>query len=114
MNHPSEWARYFDENTGSYRYKHKGSGVIRDTFMTIGKVFKKNKKTAEEGQKQKPLSQGAKKKLENILQNKLPIKSDSVEKGSEKIWKILQERKKRKPLSQDAQTKLNRILAKKI
>ena len=37
MNHPSEWARFFDENTGSYRYKHKGSGVIRDTFMTIGK-----------------------------------------------------------------------------
>ena len=115
MNHPSEWARYFDENTGSYRYKHKGSGVIRDTFMTIGKVLKKNKKIAEkEGQNQKPLSQEAKKKLENILQNKLPIKSDSVEKGSEKIWKILQERKKRKPLSQDALTKLNRILANKI
>ena len=56
MNHPSEWARYFDENTGSYRYKHKGSGVIRDTLMTIGKVFKntaKNvaKKTAEKATK---------------------------------------------------------------
>ena len=115
MNHPSEWARYFDENTGSYRYKHKGSGVIRDTFMTIGKVFKKNRKTPEkEGQKQKPLSQEAKKKLENILQNKLPIKSDSVEKGLEKIWEILQEQKKRKPLTQDAQTKLNRILANEI
>ena len=55
MNHPSEWARYFDENTGSYRYKHKGS-VIRDTFMTIGKVFKNNvknvaKKTAEKASK---------------------------------------------------------------
>jgi len=52
MNHPSEWARFFDENTGSYRYKHKGSGVIRDTLMTIGKTFKgtvKNmaKKTTE-------------------------------------------------------------------
>jgi len=115
MNHPSEWARYFDENTGSYRYKHKGSGVIRDTFMTIGKVFKKNKKTAEkEGQKRKPLSQGAKKKLENILQNKIPMNSDSVEKGSEQIRKILQERKKQKPLSQDALAKLNRILANKI
>jgi len=50
--HPSEWARFFDENTGRYRYKHKGSGVIRDTLMTIGKVFKDNvenvaKKTAE-------------------------------------------------------------------
>ena len=49
MNHPSEWARYFDENTGSYRYKHKGSGVIRDTFMTIGKVFKNN--VRERGEK---------------------------------------------------------------
>ena len=115
MNHPSEWARYFDENTGSYRYKHKGSGVIRDTLMTIGKVFKKNKKTDEkEGQKRKPLSQAAKKKLENILQNKKPIKSDSVEKGAEKIWKIMQERKKQKPLSSDALTKLNRILANEI
>ena len=56
MNHPSEWARFFDENTGSYRYKHKGSGVIRDTFMTIVKVFKDNvknvaKKTAEKATK---------------------------------------------------------------
>jgi len=56
MNHPSEWARFFDENTGNYRYKHKGSGVIRDTLMTIGKVFKDNvknvaKKTAEKATK---------------------------------------------------------------
>ena len=106
MYHPSEWARYFDEKTGSYRYKHKGSGVIRDTFMTIGKVLKNNvknvaKKTAEkagqkvgkfadekgsklirkllqERKKQKPLSQGAKKKLANILQNPTPKKSDAL------------------------------------
>ena len=45
MNHPSEWARFFDKNTGRYRYKHKGSGVIRDTFMTIGKVFKDSEKS---------------------------------------------------------------------
>ena len=56
MNHPSEWERFFDENTESYRYKHKGSGVIRDTLMTIGKAFKgtvKNvaKKTAEKATK---------------------------------------------------------------
>ena len=56
MYHPSEWARYFDEKTGGYRYKHKGSGVIRDTFMTIGKVLKNNvknvaKKTAEKATK---------------------------------------------------------------
>ena len=126
MNHPSEWARYFDENTGGYRYKHKGSGVIRDTFMTIGKVFKNNvknvaKKTAEKAtktiaekagqrvgelavekglkqigkqmqklRKQKMVSQDAKKKLANILQNQVPKKSD------------------------DALMKLNRILANEI
>ena len=42
MNHPSEWARFFDKKTGRYRYKHKGSGVIRDTFKNIGRVFKNN------------------------------------------------------------------------
>jgi len=56
MNYPSEWARFFDENTGRYRYKHEGLGVIRDTLMTIGKAFKgtvKNvaKKTAEKATK---------------------------------------------------------------
>ena len=40
MNHPSEWAKCFDENVGRYRYKHKGSGLIRDTLMAIGKAFK--------------------------------------------------------------------------
>jgi len=117
MNHPSEWARFFDENTGSYRYKHKGWGVIRDTFMTIGKVFQNNiKKTTEKAtktiaekagqkvgekeskqirkilqeRKQKPLSQEAKKKLANILQNQTPKKKS------------------------DALVKLNRILANEI
>ena len=40
MNHPSEWARFFDENAGRYQYKQKGSGVIRDTLMAIGKALK--------------------------------------------------------------------------
>ena len=97
MNHPSEWARFFDENTGRYRYKHKGSGVIRDTFMTIGKVFKNNvKKTAEKATKTIAEKAGQK-----------------VEKGSKQIRKILQERKQ-KPLSQDAKKKLANILQKQI
>ena len=41
MNHPSEWARYYDAPNGTYRYKHKGTGVVRDTLMNIGKRFKK-------------------------------------------------------------------------
>ena len=87
MNHPSKWARFFDENTGSYRYKHKGSGVIRDTFMTIGKVFKDNvknvaKKTAEKATK--TIAEKASQKVGEL----------AVEKGSKQIRKILQERKK--------------------
>ena len=105
MNYPSEWARYFDENTGSYRYKHKGSGVIRDTFMTIGKVFKDNvknvaKKTAEKTTK--TIAEKAGQKVGEL----------AVEKGSKQIRKIPQERKKQKPLSQNAKKKLANILAK--
>ena len=103
MYHPSEWARYFDEKTGSYLYKHKGSGVIRDTFMTIGKVFKNNvknvaKKTAEKATKTIAEKAGQK------------VGEFTVEKGSKQIRKLLQERKKQKPLSQGAKKKLANIL----
>ena len=92
MNHPSEWARFFDENTGSYRYKHKGSGVIRNTLMTIGKVFKGTvrnvtRKTAEKATK------------------------TIAEKAGQKVGELPQERKQ-KPVSQDAKKKLANILAK--
>ena len=106
MYHPSEWARYFDENTGRYRYKHKGSGIIRDTFMTIGKVFKNNvknvaKKTAKETTK--TFAEKAGQKVGEI----------AVEKGSKQIRKILQERKK-KQMRKDAQNKLTNILRNKL
>ena len=106
MNHPSEWTKVFDPNVGRYRYKHKGSGLIRDTFMAIGKAFKGTAKNVvktaadkaaktlaeKEGQKvgviavekgskriqqilrKHKVSQYAKKKLENILQNQVPKK----------------------------------------
>ena len=107
MNHPSEWARFFDENTGSYRYKHKGSGVIRDTLMTIGKVFKNNvknvaKKTAEKTTK--TIAEKAAQKVGEL----------AVEKGSKQMRKILQERKKQKLVSQDAKKKLTNILQNQI
>ena len=87
MNHPSEWARFFDENTGSYRYKHKGSGVIRDTLMTIGKVFNgtvKNvaKKTAEKATK--TIAEKAGQKVGEL----------AVEKGSKQIKKQMQKLRK--------------------
>ena len=102
MNHPSEWAKFFDEKTGTFRYKHKGSGVIRDTLMTVGKVLKgavKNvaKKAAEKTAK--TFAEKAGQKVGEI----------AVEKGSKQIRKILQERKK-KQMSKDAQNKLTNIL----
>jgi len=104
MNHPSEWARFFDENTGRYRYKHKGSGVIRDTLMTIGKVFKGTvnnvaKKTAEKATK--TIAEKAGQKVGEL----------AVEKGSKQIRKILQERKK-KPMSLDAKKETYKYFAK--
>ena len=41
MNHPSEWMRYYDAPRGYFRYKHKGTGVVRDSLMNIGRGFKK-------------------------------------------------------------------------
>ena len=53
MNHPSEWTRYFDAPKGTYRYKHKGTGVVRDTLIAIGKRFtnKAAKEKARQGLK---------------------------------------------------------------
>ena len=114
MNHPSEWAKFFDKKTGRYRYKHKGSGVIRDTFMNIGKVFKNNennvaKKTTEKATKTIAEKAGQRfekrsKQIRKILQELK--KSDTVEKGSKQM------RKKRKPLSEDSKKKLANVLTK--
>ena len=108
MNHPSEWARFFDKKTGRYRYKHKGSGVIRDTFMNIGKVFKNNENNV------------AKKTAEKATKTIAEKAGQRVEKGSKQIRKILQRvekgskqmRKKRKPLSEDSKKKLANVLTK--
>ena len=54
MNHPSEWTRYYDVPKGTYRYRHKGTGVVRDTLMAIGKRFNRQalKKAVNEASKQ--------------------------------------------------------------
>ena len=104
MYHPSEWARYFDDKTGSYRYKHKGSGVIRDTFMTIGKVLKNNVKNVAKKNAEKATKTIAEKAGQKV--GELAV----VEKGSKQIRKLLQERKKQKPLSQGAKKKLENNL----
>ena len=100
MNHPSEWAKFFDENVGRYRYKHKGSGLIRDTLMAIGKEFKgtakKVAKTAAE-KAAKTVAEKAGQKVGEI----------AVEKGSKQIRQILQKRtQKPQKTSQDTKKKL--------
>ena len=116
MNHPSELTEFFDENVGRYRRKHKGSGLICDTLMAIGKTSKgtaKNvKKTAA-----KTVAEKAGQKVGEF----------AVEKGSKQIQQILQKRKpkqatqelanifqNRVPQALSATLKLNRILANKI
>ena len=83
MNHPSEWTRYYDAPKGTYRYKHKGTGVVRDTLMNIGKRFKKKatrqalKKAVNEASKQM-LKKAAEKATEK-----------AAEKAADKIQAVL-------------------------
>ena len=121
MNHPSEWTKFFDENAGRYRYKHKGSGVICDTLMAIGKAFKgtaKNvvKTAVEKLQKQslkkrgrqlaKLLSKKGQNKFnkycENVSQNHNRCRRDA----KKKLENILQNQVLKKPSLSSAALKL--------
>jgi len=116
MNHPSEWAKFFDERVGRYRYKHKGSGLVRDTLMAIGKTLKKGATNVAK-KVVRSSAEKAGKKLSEVV----------VEKGSDKIQRILQKRRLKTPTpkaqalspvpevsSRDAMMKLSRILAKEL
>ena len=39
-NRPSEWMKFWDTKRGSFKYRHKGSGVTTDTLMNIGRKVK--------------------------------------------------------------------------
>ena len=107
-NHPSEWTKIFDENTGRYRYKHKGSGLIRDTLMAIGKAFKgtaKNVVKTAADKAAKTVAEKAGQKVGEI----------AVEKGSKQIQQILRKRKpKPQKVSQDTKKKLENILQNQV
>ena len=103
MKHPSEWTKIFDENTGRYRYKHKGSGLIRDTFMAISKAFKGTAKNVLKT----AVDKGAKTVAEKAGQK---VGEVAVEKGSKRIQEILRKRK----VSQDAKKKLEKILQNQV
>ena len=108
MNHPSEWTKLFGENTGRYRCKHKGSGLIRDTRMAIGKAFKGTAKNVVKTAADK----AAKTVAEKVGQK---VGEIAVEKGSKQIQQILRKRKpKPQKVSQDAKKKLENILQNQV
>ena len=107
MNHPSEWASFFDENAGRYRYKHKGSGVIRDTLMAIGKAFKGTVKNVAKTATEKATKTIAEKAGQKVGEL-------AIEKGSKQIEKQMQKLRKQKMVSQDAKKKLANILQNRV
>ena len=109
MNHPSEWTRYYDAPQGTYRYKHKGTGVVRDTLMAIGRRFKKQATKEKARQALKRAVEKASKKVLEKAAEKATEKA--AEKGAEKIQAVLRGRKKT-PLSTESQQKLKKMLTK--
>ena len=87
MNHPSEWARYYDAPNGTYRYRHKGTGVVRDTLMNIGKRFKKKvtRQTLE-----KAVNEASKRILKKAAEK-------AEEKAADKIQAVLRSGSPRTP-----------------
>ena len=87
MNHPSEWTRYFDAPKGTYRYKHKGTGVVRDTLMAIGKRFtnKAAKEKARQGLK-RVVEESSKQMLKKAAEK---ATEKAAEKEADKIQAVL-------------------------
>lgn len=79
MNHPSEWTRFYDR--GRYRYRHKGTGVVRDTLMAIGRQFAKIGK------------QKAKKTAEKAAEKATETAKQVAERGADKIQQVLKRKK---------------------
>ena len=133
MNHPSEWTRYYDAPNGTYRYKHKGTGVVRDTLMNIGKRFKKKvtrqtlEKAVNEASKQM-LKKAAEKaeekaadKIQAVLRNSNSVavprpqgkKPTSVKPKSKKTPSVKPKGKKtpQRTLSTESKQKLKKMLS---
>ena len=111
MNHPSEWTRYYDAPKGTYRYKHKGTGVVRDTLMAIGRLFKKqaSKETARQALK-KAVNEASKKMLKKAAEK---ATEKAAEKGAEKIQAVLRGSKKT-PLSTESRQKLKKMMTSRV
>ena len=126
MNHPSEWTRYYDAPNGTYGYKHKGTGVVRDTLMNIGKRFKKKvtrqtlEKAVNEASKQmlKKAAEKAEEKAADKIQavlrnsNSVATRTPSVKPKSKKTPSVKPKGKKTPPqkLSTESKQKLKKML----
>ena len=126
MNHPSEWARYYDAPNGTYRYRHKGTGVIRDTLMNIGKRFKKQvtrqtlEKAVNEASKQmlKKAAEKAEEKAADKIQavlrnsNSVATRTPSVKPKGKKTPSVKPKGKKTpsQKLSTESRQKLKKML----
>ena len=126
MNHPSEWARYYDAPNGTYRYRHKGTGVVRDTLMNIGKRFKKKvtrqtlEKAVNEASKQmlKKAAEKAEEKAADKIQavlrnsNSVATRTPSVKPKGKKTPSVKPKSKKTpsQKLSTESRQKLKKML----
>ena len=109
MNHASEWTRYYDAPKGTYRYKHKGTGVVRDTLMAIGKRFKKQ---ASRQALKKAVNEASKKMLKKAAEK---ATEKAAEKGAEKIQAVLRSgvnpTPRGTPLSTESRLKLKKMMS---
>ena len=87
MNHPSEWTKYYDAPRGYFRYKHKGTGVVRDTLMNIGKRFKKPSKKRKARQVLQKIMEDETKQILKTAADKAVAKA--AEKEADKIQAVL-------------------------
>ena len=83
MNHPSEWMRYYDAPRGYFRYRHKGTGVVRDSLMNIGRGFKKPSKKERARQVLKKIMEDETKQIVKKAADKV------AEKEADKIQAVL-------------------------
>ena len=100
MNHPSEWMRYYDAPRGYFRYRHKGTGVVRDSLMNIGRGFKKPSKKERARQVLKKIMEDETKQIVKKAADKV------AEKEADKIQAVLNPTKvKPTPQSKTPKTK---------